>query len=198
MASLTDLAKKVRNTKNRQSQAFLRVWHSGSSAYEFENMGRITDSSFNAEPVASDMDQDGRESSQLFDITVSITMMQASNEELSLLEELALPTDSTNYANGHSIYFSGDNQLSTSELNNNLNTNDHPDYTVLGDTSSSPSDPNGIYFRNVLLKPSAEVNLSGETSLIPFEFTGRLPLSAFSGFDDNSLEDGNHINVSPT
>jgi len=195
MATLSDLAKKVRNTKNRQSQAFLRVWQG--SAYEFENVGRIMDSSFNAEPVASDADQDGRESSQLFDITVSFTMMQASNEELSLLTELALPTDETNYPNGHSIYFSGDNQLQTSTLNSNLTTDEHPDYTVFGDTTTDPSDPDGVYFRNILLKPSAEIDLSGETSMLPIEFTGRLPLSAFEGFDDNSLEDGNHINVSP-
>ena len=198
MASLTDLAKQVRNTKNRQSQAFLRVWDSGSSSYEFRNVGRIMDSSFNSEPVASDADQDGRESSQLFDITVSFTMMQAANEELSLLTDLALPTDATNYPNGHSLYFSGDNQLSTTELNSALNGDNEPDYTVLGDDSSEPADPNGFYFKNVLLKPSAEIDLSGETSMLPIEFTGRVPLDVFLDFDDDSVEDGNHINISPT
>jgi len=196
MATLSDLAKKVRNTVNRQSQAFLRVWTG--SAYEFRNVGRIMDSSFNAESVSSDADQDGRESTELYDITVSFSMMQTTNEELSLLEELAIPTDEINYPNGHSIYFSGDNQLATSTLNSKLTTGEHPDYTVFGDTTTDPSDPNGIYFRNVLLKPSTEINLSGDSSMIPVEFTGRLPLSAFSDLDNESLEDGNHIVVSPT
>lgn len=193
MATLADFAKKVRNTKNRQSSAFLRV-HTG-SAYEFKNMGRIMDASFNAEPVASDADQDGRESSQLFDITVSFTLMQASNEELSQLSELAMPTDDTNYPNGHSLYFSG-SKLLTSDLNASLDGNDLPDYTVLG-VDGGVEDPDGMFFQNVLLKPSAEISLDGETALIPIEFTGRLPLSAFTGFDDETASDANHIVVSP-
>lgn len=200
MATLSDLAKKVRNTKNRQSSAFLRVWTG--SAYEFKNMGRIQAASFNAETIASDADQDGRESAQLWNITVSFTMMQASNEEMSLLSELALPSDETNYPNGHTLYFSG-SKLLTSDLNSALTSgvigvpDDLPDYTTLGDDQSSPSDPDGLLFRNVLLKPGAEISLDSETSLLPIEFTGRLPLDALSGFDDTTSEDANHIIVSP-
>lgn len=199
MANLSDLAKKVRNTKNRQSSAFLRVWTG--SAYEFKNMGRIMDAAFNAEPVASEADQDGRESSQLFNITVSFTMMQASNEEISLLSELALPSDATNYANGHTIYFSG-SKLLTSDLNASLTSgvsgvpDDLPDYTVLG-APGGVEDADGMLFRNILLKPGAEISLDSETSLIPIEFTGTLPLESFNGFDDETAEDANHIVVSP-
>jgi len=205
MATLADLAKKVRNTINRQSQAFLRVesWDSTNSEkdFEFVNMGRIMGGSFNAEPIASDADQDGRESSQLFNITVSFTMMQASNEEMSLLSELALPSDATNYPNGHTLYFSG-SKLLTSDLNASLTSgvsgvdDDLPDYTVLG-TDGGVEDPDGLLFKNVLLKPGAEISLDSETSLLPVEFTGRLPLDALSGFDDTTSEDANHIIVSP-
>lgn len=193
--TLITLAKKVRNTVNRQSSAFIRVWNSSESAYEFRNMGRITDGSVESEPVASDADQDGRESSQLFTFTVQFMMMQASSEEIEMLEDLALPEDETNYPNGHTIYFSGD-KLLTSDLNASL-TNDLPDYTILGDTGSDPSDPNGICFVNVLLKPSLSFNLDGETSMIGLEFTGRTSTKAFNGFDDNTQEDGNHIVISP-
>jgi len=189
MAALTDLSKTVANTANRQSQIFLRVWTG--SAYEFRNVGRVVDSSFTAEPVASDADQDGRESAQLFDITVSFSMMQASETEVSLLEELSMPTDTTNFENGHSIYVSGTNQLTESTLNSATTSGD-PDYTTL-----NTDDPRGVYFKNVLLKPTAEINLMGENSMIPIEFTGRVPNDVFANFDDTSSSDANHIVVSP-
>jgi hypothetical protein len=199
MATLSDLGKKVNNTVSRQSSAFLRVWTG--SAYEFKNMGRIMDASFNAEPITSEQDQDGRSSTQLWDITVSFVMMQASPEEISLLEELSVPTDETNYPNGHTIYFSG-GKLLTSDLNSSLTSgvsgvdDDLPDYTVLG-ASGGVYDPNGILFQNVLPNPGAEINLDSEVGTIPMEFTGRLPLSALSGFDDETSEDANHIVISP-
>jgi hypothetical protein len=195
MATLNDLAKKVRNTKNRLSNLFIQVWTG--SAYEFRNMGRITGAEFTSEPVTSEADQDGRESSQLFDITVSWSLMQTSNEELSLMGELAIPSDVTNFPNGHRIYASG-NKLQTSELNNNLTSgvtgldDGQPDYTQLNSV-----DPDGLYFRNVLLKPSPEVNLSGEDAMINIEFTGTVETDALDGFDDTNKEDANWIVVSP-
>jgi hypothetical protein len=190
MASLTDLSITVSNTANRQSQIFLRVW-TGSS-FEFRNVGRVVDSSFTAEPITSDADQDGRESAQVFDITVGFSMMQASETELSLLEELSMPTDTANFQNGHSIYVSGTNQISESTLNSNLDGSGNPDYSSL-----HTEDPRGIYFKNVLLKPTAEINLMGENSMIPIEFTGRVPNDVFSGFDDTSASDANHVVISP-
>lgn len=193
MATLTDLGKKVRNTRRRLSSFFLQV-HTGS--YEFVNMGRIINATFNSESIASSGDQDGRESAQLFDITVSFALLQTSNEELSLLEELAMPSDTTNFPNGHRVYVSG-SKLLTSTLNSNLTGNGDPDYQVFGDTSSDPSDPDGLYFKNVLLKPSPEIDLSGDESTIGLEFTGRIETSVLSGLDDDTSSDGNHIVISP-
>lgn len=204
MATLADLAKKVRNTINRQSQAFLRVesWDSTNSEkdFEFVNMGRIMGGSFNAEAIASDADQDGRESSQLFNITVSFTMMQASNEELSLLSELALPSPGGNdlYSNGHTLYFSGSNQVSTADINGALTDDDSagigtnetlPDF---GTSAGQLDDPNGLIFENVLLKPGAEISLDSETSMIPIEFTGRVALDEFA-----DIETSQKILISP-
>lgn len=192
MATLSDLGKKVRNTRHRLSTFFLQV-HTGS--FEFVNVGRIINASFSSEPVASSGDQDGRESSELFNITVSFAMLQTSNEELSLLEELAMPSDATNFPNGHNIYVSGSKVL-TSDLNSAL-TGGEPDYTVLSDDSGEPYDPDGLYFKNVLLKPSPDIDLAGEESSIGVEFTGRLETSVMSGFDDTTTSSANHINVSP-
>lgn len=277
MATLADFAKKVRNTKNRQSSAFLRTEAldtgtsyaidgvdpsnnvleiasdvtadgefdagdkifvdnssdldgvytvastasdggsgtditveenvpSGATAdgdiyvdkdYTYVNMGRIMDASFNAEPVASDADQDGRESSQLFDITVSFTLMQASNEELSQLSELAMPDDGDYefYLNGHTLYFSGTNQVLTSDVNNAvLDTDDDSTDGDLdfGTGGSQLDDEDGILFTNVLLKPSAEISLDGETALIPIEFNGRVALDEFEDLDTTQA-----INISP-
>ena len=286
MASLNDLAKKVRNTKNRQSQGFLRteslntdgtsyaittvnkssgyfqindedlsgdadftqgyeIYVDGSTDndgayhvsnvvtgdfdgegdaddtrifvretiengdandgtiytdkdYDYRNVGRIMDSSFNAEPVASDADQDGRESSQLFDVTLSFTMMQTSNEELSLLTDLALPDSEGGrfYANGHYIYFSGTNQVSTADVN--AAVVDDPDFRKdgalsFGTGAGELDDPNGMLFENVLFKPSAEIDLSGEASMLPIEFTGRLPLSEVGSLDNDQT-----ITISPS
>ena len=194
MATLTDLSKRVRNTRHRLSSFFIQV-HTG-SAYEFRNVGRVMNGSFSSEPVTSSADQDGRESSQLFNITVSFAMMQTSNEELSLLDELAMPSDTDKFPNGHRIYVSG-SKLLTSELNSSLNGDGDPDYTTLGDDSSEPHDVDGLYFKNVLLKPSPDIDLSGEESSIGLEFNGRLETDALSGFDDKGQADANHIVVSP-
>lgn len=193
MATLSDLSKKVRNTRHRLSSFFLQV---NTGSYEFVNVGRVMNGSFSSEPVTSSADQDGRESSQLFNITVTFALMQTSNEELSLLDELAMPSDTTNFPNGHRIYVSG-GKLLTSELNSALDGSGNPDYTVLGDDSSDPHDVDGLYFKNVLLKPSPDIDLSGEESSIGLEFNGRLETDALSGFDDNGTVDANHIVVSP-
>jgi len=146
--------------------------------------------------VNSSADQDGRESSQLFNITVTLALMQTSNAELSLLDELAMPSDTTHFRNGHRIYVSG-GKLLTSELNSALDGSGNPDYTVLGDDSTDPHDVDGMFFKNVLLKPSPDIDLSGEESSIGLEFNGRLETDALSGFDDETQADANHIVVSP-
>jgi hypothetical protein len=117
------------------------------------------------------MDQDGRQSTQLWEVTVSFTMQQASNQELSLQQFLALPDDSS-YDNGHDIYVSGSKDVSTTDVG------DDP-------TDMGGSDPEGILFENVLLNPSPQVNLSGEVSLIEVEFTAKLELDAFESLDSD-------------
>lgn len=191
MATLSQLGKKVRNTRHRLSSFFLQI-HDGS--FTFVNMGRVMNASFTSEPVTSSADQDGRESAQLFNITVSFALMQTSNTELSLLSELAMPSDTTNFPNGHNLYVSG-SKLTTSALNGASSPD--PDYTTLGDTSTDPSDPDGLYFKNVLFKPSPEIDLTGEESSIGLEFTGRVNTDVMAGFDDTASADANHIVISP-
>jgi len=193
MATLSDLSKKVRNTRHRQSSFFLQVYD---TAYTFVNMGRVMNANFSSEPVTSSADQDGRESSQLFNITVTFALMQTSNEELSMMGDLAIPSDATNFPNGHRLYVSG-GKLLTSELNSALTAGGDPDYTQLGDTATAPSDPDGFYFKNVLFKPSPDIDLSGGEAMIGLEFTGQLNLSALDGMDDKTVEDANHIVISP-
>lgn len=193
MATLSSLGKKVRNTTHRNSQAFLRIEQNdgGSPAaieYSYANFGRFMNASFSSEPVTSSADQDGRESSQLFNITVTFALMQTSNEELSLLSELALPDGGTldRYANGHTIYFSGDNQVTTSDMNNAVDSS-------TGDLDMGTlSDPDGLLFENVLLKPSPDIDLTGEESSIGLEFTGIVETQELDDLDTTQT-----ITVSP-
>jgi len=197
MASLYDLGKKVRNTTRRNSQAFLRteeeVDNDGDGSvdvieYDIVNMGRFMNASFSFESIASSPDQDGRESAQLFDITVSLALMQTSNLELSLLSELALPDPGElgKYQNGHTIYFSGDNLVTTVDVKNALD-NSNGDLDV-----PSLDDPDGLLFKNALLKPSPDIDLSGEESSIGLEFTGRVETQEL-----NDLDSTQTINISP-
>jgi hypothetical protein len=188
MASLTDLAKKVRNTVHRNAQAFLRIEENdgGSPAsieYSWANLGRFMNASFTSDPVTSSQDQDGRESSQLFDITVSLALMQTSNAELSLLSELAMPSPGSldRYLNGHTLYFSGDNQVTTSDMNDAIDSSSGE--TTFGTGSGELDDPNGILFKNVLLKPSPDIDLAGEESSIGIEFTGTLETAELDNLD---------------
>lgn len=184
MASLTDLAKKVRNTTHRNAQAFLRLEQNdgGSPAaieYSYANLGRFMNASFSSEPVTSSADQDGRESSQLFDITVSLALMQTSNQELSLLDDLAMGPLGTldRYLNGHTLYFSGSNQVTTSQMNSAVDASS-------GDLDlGTLNDPDGLLFENVLLKPSPDIDLSGEESSIGLEFTGTVETQELSDLD---------------
>jgi len=197
MASLSDLAKKVRNTTHRNAQAFLRIETEKDSdsdgtvdtiEYSYANMGRFMNASFTSEPVTSSADQDGRESSQLFNITVSLALMQTSNTELALMEELAIPDPGTldKYLNGHTIYFSGSNQVTTADMNNAVDSSTGDlDFTTL-------DDPDGLLFKNVLLKPSPDIDLSGEESSIGLEFTGTVETQEL-----NDLDTSQTILVSP-
>ena len=193
MASLPDLAKKVRNTTHRNAQAFLRVEENDggdppSVTYSWNNMGRFMNASFSSEPVTSSADQDGRESSQLFNITVTLALMQTSNTELALMQELAIPDpgELDRYLNGHTLYFSGSNQVTTSDMNNAVDTS-------TGDLDlGTLSDPNGLLFENVLFKPSPDIDLSGEESSIGIEFTGTVETQEL-----NNLDTTQRILVSP-
>ena len=167
MATISDLAKKVRNTTSRLSSFMIKDKAGDGSYY---NMGRIQGAEFTSDPVTSEMDQDGRQSTQLWECTVSFTMQQASNTELSLQEFLALPSDSA-YDNGHDIYVTGSKQISTADVGS--------DPTSM----TNPSDPEGILFQNVLLNPSPQINLAGDVALIEVEFTFKLELDGFDTLD---------------
>jgi len=192
---LSDLGKKVRNTRNRLSSFFV-WWKYSGYGFSFQqpySLGRVINSSFTVEPLNSSKDQDGRESADLFDITVSFALLQTSNEELSLSDALATMTDDSKVENGHRIYVSG-SKLSQSELLGVSNpSNPAPDYTILGDPSNDPYDPDGLFFINVLLKPSPDIDLSGGESTIGIEFTGRLSPEQFDRLGDKTRSDGNHI-----
>lgn len=191
MASLSDLAKKVRNTTTRNSQAFLRIETddgAGAVEYDYVNFGRFMNANFSSEPVTSSADQDGRESSQLFNITVSFALMQTSNAELSLMGQLAMPDTAGigAYQNGHTMYFSGDNQVTTSEMQSAIDaTTGELDLATL-------SDPDGLLFENILFKPSPDIDLSGGESMIGLEFTGQV-----STRELDDLETTQKILVSP-
>lgn len=161
-----------------------------SKEYTFYNMGRIQGADFTSDPVTSEMDQDGRQSTQIWEATVSFTMQQASNEELAMQQNLALPDSIYGfYGNGHTLYVSGSKQVTTAEVNNGLDSS--TGVIDFGTGAGQLDDPNGMVFKNALLNPSPQVNLSGDVALIEIEFTGRLELDAFE-----SLETDQTITIS--
>jgi len=149
-------------------------------------------SSSSSDSIASSGDQDGRESAQLFDITVSLALMQTSNLELSLLSELAMPDpgELDRYLNGHTLYFSGDNQVTTADVNNALDT--ATGELSFGTNAGELDDPDGLLFKNVLFKPSPDIDLAGDESSIGLEFTGTVETQELEG-----LENTQTINISP-
>lgn len=172
MADLNTLAKRVRNTKTRRSNFFLRTYDSGGEA-TYVNMGRVKDASFESEPIVSDPDQDGRESVQAYNITLTFTMQQASNVELSMIPDLAMPP-ADEYPNGHTLYVSGHNKVTTDAVNASLDSDDLPGML---------DDPDGIGFINVLLKPSPSIPLSEGESVIVVEMTGRVGIEDFANLE---------------
>ena len=193
MATLSDLGKRVRNTRNRLSSLFIWRGYYSSGYRSPVNFGRIINSSFTGEPVTSSKDQDGRESADLLNITVSFALLQTSSEELSLTDVFAIPPDRDDFENGHYIYVTG-SKLSSTELNNaTTGSTNVPDYTILGDSSNEPYDPDGLYFKNVFLKPSPDIDLSGGESTIGIEFTGQINFEQLKGLNDETKYDANHI-----
>lgn len=176
MADLNTLAKRVRNTRTRRSNFFLRTYGSTPSEAQFVNMGRIQDASFEAEPIVSDADQDGRESVQAYNVTLTFTMQQASKDELGMIADLAMPPVDL-YPNGHTIYVSGHNKVTTAMVNDALDEDDLPDMV--------DDDPDGIGFINVLLKPSPTIPLSDGVSLIVVETTGRVGVEDFANLESD-------------
>lgn len=147
--------------------------------YIWKNFGRFMNASFETSAISSSMDQDGRESTELFELTLSMAMMQTANTELSLMEDLAMPDPKKYdfYLNGHTMLFSGSHQITTSDLNAATTTaTGAVDFNALGD-------PEALQFVNVLLKPSPEIDLSGEESSIGLEFTGKVELQELSDLD---------------
>jgi len=147
------------------------------------SVGRFMNASFESTPVASSADQDGRESSELFDVTVTLSLMQTSNEELSLMDDLAIPDPQSYdfYLNGHTLYFSESNRITTTEMNNA--TDNATGNVTFGTGSNELDDPDGLLFENVLLKPSPEIDLSGEESSIGLEFTGMVEQQELTDLD---------------
>lgn len=161
MASFTTLVKKVANAKSRQTTAFIR--DGGTAWYNF---GRVKNASISIEPVVGEKDVAGREMVQAFDITATFVMMQTSKDEIATLGSLAAP-DGVTYPNGHFIFFS-----------------DQPKATMAAGANPTGD---GFGFKNVLPKPSMNVQLNGEESMITIEFTGRVPVTAFDSFDTNAV-----------
>jgi len=195
MATLSDIGKRVRNTRHRLSQFF--IMKSEGYYTQFRNVGRVMNGSFTSDPVTSSADQDGRESAHLFNITVSFALMQTSSEELSILDDL-----STSYAfdEGHRIYVSG-SKISEYLLNlsGDKTFGGEPDYRLLTSKNTSQNtgyDPDGIYFKNVLLKPSPNIDFSGEESMIGVEFTGRINPKQLVDLNNDSEKKGNWILLS--
>lgn len=196
MAGISSFSKKVNNTFNRNGSVFIR---DGSGS--FVNAGRVKEASIEHDTITSDMDQDGRTSTQLLEMTAAFTLQQGTNVELSAVPDLARPdTSQTPFENGHVIYFAGNNQVSTSDVNSNTfsstNNGTLVDYHTIKDV-----DENGLLFVNVLLNPSPSIDLSGGQSVIPVEFQARFPPKVYANFDPadtaTDAQDGNHIVVSP-
>ena len=103
---------------------------------------------------------------------------------------LPSPGDYDFYKNGHTIYFSGSNQVRTSDIN--AATDNATGEITFGTGNNELDDPDGIEFVNVLLKPSPEINLSGEDAMIALEFTGTV-------FTDelDDIETSHKIVISP-
>ncbi len=193
MAGISSFSKKVNNTFNRNGSVFIR---DGSGS--FVNAGRVKEASIEHDTITSDMDQDGRTSTQLLEMTAAFTLQQGTNVELSAVPDLARPdTNQTPFENGHVIYFAGNNQVSTSDVNGNTfsSTNNG---TLVDYSTISSLDENGLLFVNVLLNPSPSLDLSGGQSVIPVEFQARFPPKVYADFDPgDGSQDGNHIIVSP-
>jgi hypothetical protein len=195
MAGISSFSKKVNNTFNRNGSVFIR---DGSGS--FVNAGRVKEASIEHDTITSDMDQDGRTSTQLLEMTAAFTLQQGTNVELSAVPDLARPdTSQTPFENGHVIYFAGNNQVSTSDVNDSNNTYSSSNNGTLVDYSTISSlDENGLLFVNVLLNPSPSLDLSGGQSVIPVEFQARFPPKVYADFDPSgAAQDGNHIVVSP-
>jgi len=198
---IDELAKKVRQTAQRNSNAFLRIesWDNTNSEIDFEfvNLGRIVDASVDSDPVATDADQDGRESASWMDLTVQLSMMQGSNVELSTIPDLAMPEDPNDnglYMNGHTIYFSGSNTITTTEVNNALGTDDdtagvsaNEGRIQFASDGGSLDDRDGIVFENVIMKPSPSIPFGGEASLIQLEMNGRVHRTEFASVDTDHI-----------
>jgi len=193
MAGISSFSKKVNNTFNRNGSVFIR-----DGTGSFVNAGRVKEASIEHDTITSDMDQDGRTSTQLLEMTAAFTLQQGTNVELSAVPDLARPdTNQTPFENGHVIYFAGNNQVSTSDVNGNTfaSTNNG---TLVDYTTISSLDENGLLFVNVLLNPSPSLDLSGGQSVIPVEFQARFPPKVYADFDPSgAVQDGNHIIVSP-
>lgn len=182
--------------------------------YDYVNFGRVKETSIETEVVQSDMDQDGRTSSNLLEFNVSMTLQQARNTELSIQGKLNQPPSdgphSANtltyprgydfYPNGHFVYFSGDQGITTAQVNNAVNdtnaTRDDGELLTQTDIVGQEDihkDVDGILFQNVLISPGPTLDLSGGQNLISIEFGGTVH------FDElNSLETDRKISMSPS
>lgn len=156
--------------------------------YEYVNVGRVQESSFTAEPITSEQDQDGRTSTQLFDVTLSFTLMQTGTEEQESVPAFTRPDVGGNtdlyprghelYSSGHFMYFSGTSTVSTATVNAAVanDAEDAKDGELQTDDTNFDlaEDVNGLVFQNILLNASPELNFSGDQSIIPLESMARL------------------------
>lgn len=177
MADFTTLVKKVSNCKARQTTAFIRQTTEGGinpDTYTYRNFGRVKNAGITFEPVVTEKDTAGREIEMCWDVTATFVMMQTTDDEMAVLGSLAEPEDNSgHYDNGYFIFFSDEPQTSST--------------VYLGEADGLPS-VLGFGFDNVLLKPSASIQLNAEESMITIEFSGRIGRDALNSFN---LTDGN-------
>jgi len=170
--------------------------------YEYRNMGRVKEVSVETDMVGSDMDQDGRTSAQLLEFSVSQTLQQGSNEELSRVPDLNRPPIGGNttlyprgqelYRNGHFVYFSGNQQVTTGQVNaavlDSVVPAEDGELQTQADISSVEDlheDLNGILFQNVLLDVGPSLDLSAGQSVITIEFGGTVQFDVLDSLDSD-------------
>lgn len=161
----TDFSKNLSRVKSRSGNAFLYD-PEGDAGEVYLSLGIVRGISVNTEPVTSEQDSLGRSKTLSANVTVSLTLMQTGDEELSNIGFLADPSiaDVDAWANGLTL--------------------------VLTESGTTPSaleeaeyEGEKFTFTNCLPQVTLELDFNGETEgIIQLEIQGRIPISQLSNF----------------